>query len=308
MEEEDKMEQLQEQETLQQNETVVCPNCKTINSTDHAFCMNCGASISAKTEKRTCAKCGSELSEEQLYCPKCGEKYGESKLTKEKKKKPLAIILPIAIATVLLITGIVIFFIVRGTPVESVTLNKTEIILDEGKNITLVCTVNPSNAKNQSLIWKSTNSTIATVSNEGVVSAKAQGVCTIIVTSNNGKTDECKITVEQHIPDFKELFSAKNSLSYVSIASDGEWMKIDTNPTDIDDDDFTWSDISLSMEASALVEEVNKKLQFSSSLYQKMCETTWSQGRLYDENNYYKVSWTYHPDKGLEILYEMKKK
>ena len=40
----------------------------------------------------------------------------------------------------------------------------------------------------------------------------------------------------------------------------------------------------------------------------KMDETTSIQGVQTDENDKYTVRWTYHPDKGLSVTYEVKKK
>ena len=45
---------------------------------------------------------------------------------------------------------------------------------------------------------------------------------------------------------------------------------------------------------------------FSSALFEKMCETTWIQGRQTESNEQFTVSWTFHSDKGLEVMYEVK--
>ena len=84
-------------------------------------------------------------------------------------------------------------------------------------------------------------------------------------------------------------------------------MKLDTNPYDKDSDDFTYSDYTTFSEANDAIERVNKELGFSDALYEKMNTTTWSQGRQTDSNDKYTVTWTYHPDKGLEVMYEIKK-
>ncbi|MBP5661985.1 MAG: hypothetical protein J6X30_02385 [Clostridia bacterium] len=86
-------------------------------------------------------------------------------------------------------------------------------------------------------------------------------------------------------------------------------MELDTNPYDYDDDSssFTrWSTANLDDVMNA-ISEVNKTLGFSESLLKKMRNTTALQGRQTEENETYRVTWTYHPDNGLEVLYEMKK-
>ena len=64
-------------------------------------------------------------------------------------------------------------------PVSSVTLNKTELSLVEGEEETLVATVKPDNAKDKSVVWESTDAKVASVNNEGKVTAILEGSATI---------------------------------------------------------------------------------------------------------------------------------
>lgn len=105
--------------------------------------------------------------------------------------------------------------------------------------------------------------------------------------------------------DFNELFSDIAHEEWCTIASDGSYMEIDSNPDDIDNDSSRF-DYSIMLEASSAVERINTELGFSDSVYKKMTETRSLDGRLTEENDNYKVSWTYHPDSGLEVLYEIK--
>ena len=63
-----------------------------------------------------------------------------------------------------------------------------------------------------------------------------------------------------------------------------------------------------SMESGALeaIQYANKELGFNGSLYYRMLETSALMGRQREENDKYRVSWTYHPDEGLEVTYEVK--
>ena len=54
------------------------------------------------------------------------------------------------------------------------------------------------------------------------------------------------------------------------------------------------------------IQYVNKELGFGKELYTQMMETTPQMGSQSVENNKYRVSWTYHPDNGLEVKYEKK--
>ncbi len=68
-------------------------------------------------------------------------------------------------------------------PVSSVTLNKTELSLVEGEEETLVATVKPDNAKDKSVVWESTDAKVASVNNEGKVTAILEGSATITAKS-----------------------------------------------------------------------------------------------------------------------------
>lgn len=50
----------------------------------------------------------------------------------------------------------------------------------------------------------------------------------------------------------------------------------------------------------------NRELGFNGSVYNDMLKTTALMGRQHEENDKYEVSWTYHPDDGLEVTYEKK--
>ena len=59
------------------------------------------------------------------------------------------------------------------------------------------------------LKWASSDPTIATVDNNGVVTGVSEGTCEITITSNNGKSATCKLTVKDiplyDIAGFKSL-------------------------------------------------------------------------------------------------------
>lgn len=263
-----------------------------------------------EVEKIFCTKCGAELAADQLFCPKCGQKVGEvvageAPASPVKKKNNMALIIGIIAAVVVLaIGGVVAFFIIRGKQAKSITLNVKELTITEGETGYLKYTIDPGDTKDKTVKWTSSNESIATV-NEGDVVAINEGSCEITVTTTNGKTDTCTVIVEAHIPNFKEMYASYDSKDWCDIASDGSYMKIDTNPDDSED---IWDYYDAFMDGFDFVKSVNTSLGFSDALTEKMNTTTWSMGRQTQENDRYIVSWTYHPDKGLEVLYEVKGK
>ena len=88
-------------------------------------------------------------------------------------------------------------------PVTSVKLNRNSANLKvkgnaKQKTVTLRATVNPKNANNKAVTWKSSNSKIATVNSKGKVIAKKKGTCYITATAKDGskKSAKCKIVVK----------------------------------------------------------------------------------------------------------------
>lgn len=81
-------------------------------------------------------------------------------------------------------------------PVSDVTLNKTELTLTEGESETLTATVKPDNATDKTLSWSSSDATVASVDDNGKVTAIKAGTATITVKTKDGeKTATCKVTV-----------------------------------------------------------------------------------------------------------------
>lgn len=80
--------------------------------------------------------------------------------------------------------------------VTGVELNYSEYSLSLSGSVQLTATVSPDNATNKDVTWSTSDSSVATVSSEGLVSAVAEGNATITVTTDDGSfTDTCSITV-----------------------------------------------------------------------------------------------------------------
>ena len=84
----------------------------------------------------------------------------------------------------------------EAIPVTSVTLNQTTASLKKGETLTLTATVAPSDAANKSVTWSSGNTSVATVTTSGVVTAVGEGTAVITVkTADGGKTASCTVAV-----------------------------------------------------------------------------------------------------------------
>ena len=97
--------------------------------------------------------------------------------------------------------------------------------------------------------------------------------------------------------DFNDMFYDIKSESWCDIAYDGTWMKLDTNPNNIED--------SFNSSAWYKIKSVLTQLGFPSSVAEEMNATRALDGRLSATHGRYEVTWTYHPDKGLEVLFKI---
>ena len=82
-------------------------------------------------------------------------------------------------------------------PVESVSIAKGNYTVEAGATLSapLTVTVLPDNATNKSVIWSSSNESVATVDQNGNVKGVAAGTVTITATSHNAKSDSVNVTV-----------------------------------------------------------------------------------------------------------------
>ena len=87
-------------------------------------------------------------------------------------------------------------------PVTKLTPSKKSITMFAGQSRTLKVKVSPAKASDKSLTWKSSKNSVATVDQNGVVTAKKKGTATITATAKDGSGIKCsiKVTVEPGLP------------------------------------------------------------------------------------------------------------
>ena len=94
-------------------------------------------------------------------------------------------------------------------PVKSVSIDKTDIELNKAETESLTATVLPADASVKTVVWKSSDEKVATVDDQGVVTAVSEGSAKIRATSSTDEKifGECEITVTDH----KYLYFGVNS-------------------------------------------------------------------------------------------------
>lgn len=122
-------------------------------------------------------------------------------------------------------------------PVSSVTVSPTSLSMTEGDTETLKVTVLPENADDKTVVWESSNSTVATVSN-GVVKALAGGTSTITAKAG-GKSATCAVTVT---PAFVSVSSIAFSGDSFSMRDDEELtLVVSFTPENASNKNLSWS-------------------------------------------------------------------
>ena len=89
--------------------------------------------------------------------------------------------------------------------VAAIELSESEKTVFVGDTFTITATVKPEDAFNRTVTWSSSDPSIATVDENGTVTAIAEGEAIITAESADGVTAECKVTVEKKDGFFKTL-------------------------------------------------------------------------------------------------------
>ena len=123
--------------------------------------------------------------------------------------------------------------------VTGVTLNKTELSMTVGDSFQLVATISPKDATNQKVTWKSSDSNVADVDQEGLVAAVKAGKATITVTTEDGKkTATCTITVKEDKVAVTGVKLSRTSLSLTE--GDSYQLKATVSPINATNQNVTW--------------------------------------------------------------------
>ena len=98
-----------------------------------------------------------------------------------------------------IITVVALFSMIGCEPdIKAViSLDATEVTLNVESTYTLTASVNPENAEVY-ILWKSSDKSVATVDDNGVVSALAVGTATITAFSTNAEEAKCVVTVRDN--------------------------------------------------------------------------------------------------------------
>ena len=124
-------------------------------------------------------------------------------------------------------------------PVTGVSLNTNTLILVAGASETLTATVAPATATNQSVTWASNNHAVATVDNNGRVTAHTEGTATITVTTaDGGKTANSIVTV--NVPTISVTGVSLNTNTLTLAIGASQTLTATIAPTNATNQSVTW--------------------------------------------------------------------
>ncbi len=127
-----------------------------------------------------------------------------------------------------------------GIPVASVGFNKNVLELEVGETYKLNATVLPSNATDKTLIWSSSDSDVASVS-DGLITAKKEGEAEITAKSGN-KQAVCTVTVTPETAVTVPVTSVTLNQSVYTLAIGASYTLIPTVlPANATDRQVKWS-------------------------------------------------------------------
>lgn len=139
--------------------------------------------------------------------------------------------------------------------VTGVTLNQTSLAMKPGETATLIATVEPSNAKDKSLTWESSDNSIVTVDENGNIKALKAGTATITVTTKDGGFKAtATITVTKDIVPVTGVSFDKTTLNLATGSS--TTLKATVKPSDATNKGLTWK----SSDSSIVTVDKNGKI------------------------------------------------
>ena len=210
-----------------------------------------------------CNKCGSNISDESKFCSVCGALVMQENESQDAQQND-----------------------VQNQPLEQGQANYQPSGSVYGQNYNAPNQPYGNNGANVVTDEQKKKKTVVTI-----ISVVVAIIIAIIAFTAIGNASK---------PNFEEIYYEYCSSSWASCASDGTYLRVDTNPYDFDDEGLYY------IEAYYAIEKINAELGLPESLLEEMVNTTGNMGKQSRVYEKLEVTWSYHPDKGLEVMYILK--
>ncbi|MDE7291966.1 MAG: leucine-rich repeat protein [Treponemataceae bacterium] len=153
------------------------------------------------------------------------------------------VVAALAVACALALAGCKIVTESEHIAVESVMLSETTLTLAPGATRKLTATVKPENADDKTVIWSSSDMAVATVGNDGTVTAVKEGSATITAKAGD-KQAKCVVTVNSQavVETNVAVDNVTLDTTTLTLALGGtRKLTATVTPSDADDKNVKWS-------------------------------------------------------------------
>ena len=147
--------------------------------------------------------------------------------------------------------------------VKEVKLDKSELTLYEGDSEQLTETVLPEDATDKTVTWSSSNTGVATVSNNGVVTAKSEGSAKITALAG-GKKATCSITVKAQVIAVTSITLSPSTLMLMQ--GESQTLTATVYPSNATDKTVTWSSSNTGVATVSNIGVVTAKSEGSATI------------------------------------------
>ncbi len=151
--------------------------------------------------------------------------------------------------------------------VSGVSLDSEALTISLGGTASLTATVEPADASNKTVTWSSSDEKVATVSDEGLVTAISEGTCSVTVTTTDGGfTASCSVSV---VIDYPSEISFVDAIENTILEDHGTQASLTVNysPESAVHKDLEWSVSDESLASVASTGEGTATVTFAESGY-----------------------------------------
>lgn len=172
--------------------------------------------------------------------------------------------------------------------VNGITLNKNNLEINVGKTSTLIASISPSEANNKRIYWSSSNKSVVTVDNNGLVKAINKGNAVITAkTEDGGYIASCSVTV------LGPQLTATSSIGYKTMVSNSQILSgINVNVSATGGSGlYTYYNIKLYKDNSLISETTDSSKNFlfapgfANGSYYAQIEVHDSDGNVYNDRS-----------------------
>lgn len=106
------------------------------------------------------------------------------------------------------------------TPVTGISLDQSEIYMAVGDTFQINATIEPNDADDKTIVYSSSDINVATIDENGIITAKQEGIATLTASSNENANikAECKLTVVRAMEDSEIHFDSSLTVNSMEVS------------------------------------------------------------------------------------------